>query len=170
MSSHSHLHLATSSPSDLFKNIRRWLKTIFQPKPKWVIERRVTQALALKPRGAVAHDVLRMRRLSGQIQVEWIARDIHPWDRDLPEEAKAQLFLQQCLGDVDLAIARLFYSLPEIDAIGIIVKHPISKAKVIEGTVSRAALLATSAASTAARLSAMGLHFRRTNGGFELLP
>lgn len=111
-----------------------------------------------------------MSKLSGQIQVEWIARDIHPWDRDQPEEEKSQLFLQQCLADVDVAIARLFCALPEIDAIEIGVMHPISRAKLIKGTVNRATLLASSSAPIAVRLSAMGLHFRRTNGGFEPLP
>jgi hypothetical protein len=170
MSSQSNLHLATSSPSDHFGHLREWLTITFKPKPKCVIERSVTRALSLKPRGAVAHDVLTMSKLSGQIQVEWVARDIHPWDRDQPEEEKSQLFLQQCLGDVDVAIARLFYALPEIDAIEIRVMHPMTKSKLIEGTVNRATLLSSSGAPIAVKLSAMGLHFRRSNGGFEPLP
>ena len=169
MSSHSHLHSATSSPSDVFGYLRDCLKHIFKTKPKHVIQRTVTRALSLTPRGGVAHDVLVVSKLSGQIQVEWIARDVHPWDCDLPEEQKSQLFLHQCLGDVDAAIARLFYELPEIDAIEVSVIHPISKAKLIEGTVSRAAVLSSSDAPIGVRLSAMGLHFRRTNGGLEPL-
>jgi hypothetical protein len=42
----------------------------------------VLKALKLKPRGGIANDVLVLNRVSGQLQLEWRARDVHPWDRD----------------------------------------------------------------------------------------
>jgi hypothetical protein len=64
----------------------------------------VVHALALTPRGAVPKDVLAIKSLVVGLRVEWFARDVHPWDRDLPERRKAELFAQQCLEDVDAAI------------------------------------------------------------------
>jgi hypothetical protein len=60
----------------------------------------VKRALALRPRGTIPNDVLALSnlRLSGHcLQLEWRARDIHPWDRDLPDSLQAELFSIQAL-------------------------------------------------------------------------
>ncbi len=74
--------------------------------------REIARALSLQPRGGVAHDVLHLDALSLRLRVEWQARDVHPWDRDLSEHRQAQLFARQCLKDVDTAIARVFDRVP----------------------------------------------------------
>ena len=54
--------------------------------------REIARSLSLQPRGGVAHDVLHLDALSLRLRVEWRARDVHPWDRDLSEHRQAQLF------------------------------------------------------------------------------
>jgi hypothetical protein len=80
---------------------------IFKPSVRQIVRR----ALALRPRGAIANDVLNLNSLilSGHcLKLEWRARDIHPWDRDLPLAEQAELFCEQALQDTDVALIRLF--------------------------------------------------------------
>jgi hypothetical protein len=127
------------------------------------ITRRVAHALALKPRGAISKDVLAVNRLVIGLRVEWFARDVHPWDRDLPERRKAELFAQQCLEDVDAAIPRLFEQLPEIDVLEIGVLERASKSKIIAGVVHRSDLDAQVGSSLGMRLKTIGINYRCTD-------
>ena len=80
---------------------------IFKPSVQQIVRR----ALALRPRGAVPNDVLILNSLilsSHCLKLEWRARDIHPWDRDLPPAQQAELFSEQALQDTDVALNRLF--------------------------------------------------------------
>jgi len=134
------------------------------------IARRVAHALALKPRGAVRNDVLAINSLVVALRVEWFARDIHPWDRDLPEDRKAELFAQQCLEDVDAAIPRLFEQLPEIDLLEVEVLERGSKSKVIAGLVRRADLEARVSSSLGMRLKTLGINYRCADLRLEPIP
>jgi hypothetical protein len=127
------------------------------------ITRRVEQALALRPRGAVYNDVLAVQRLAVLLRVEWFARDVHPWDYDLPERRRSELFAQQCLEDVDAAIPRLFDQLPEIDTLEIRVLERESKAQIITGIVHRRDLIAPVSSSLGMRLKTIGVHYQRPN-------
>ena len=127
------------------------------------IKRQATRALSLKPRGAVRNDVLAITHLAVGLQVEWFARDIHPWDRDLPERRKAELFAQQCLEDVDAAIPRLFERLPEIDVLEIAVLERGSQKKIISGIVRRSDLAARIDSSLGMRLKTIGVTYRYTD-------
>ena len=127
------------------------------------IRRRVAHALALKPRGAVRDDVLPIKHLAVGLQVEWFAREIHPWDPDLPERRKAELFAQQCLEDVDAAIPRLFERLPEIDVLEIGVLERTSQTRIIRGVVHRSDLAGQMDSSLGMRLKAIGVNYRRTD-------
>ena len=127
------------------------------------ITRRVAHALALKPRGAVRDDVLAIDRLAVALHVQWFARDVHPWDRDLPEKRRAELFAQQCLGDVDAAIPRLFEQLPEIDILEIGVLDRDSKSRIIAGVVHRSDLAARVGSSLGMRLKTIGISYRCTD-------
>jgi len=124
------------------------------------IIRRTKQALALKPRGGIRNDVLVINRLAMRVRVEWFARDVHPWDSDLPERRKAELFAQQCLEDVDAAIPRLFEQLPEIDVLEIEVLERTSKSKIIGGVVHRSDLAAQVGSSLGMRLKTIGINYR----------
>jgi hypothetical protein len=135
--------------------------------PTSEITRRVIRALAPTPRGAVPNDVLAINSLAVGLHVEWFARDVHPWDRDLSEKRKAELFTQQCLEDVDTAIPRLFEQLPEMDVLEIGVLERVSKSKIIAGVVRRCDLDAQVGSSLGMRLKTIGINYRRAELGLE---
>lgn len=63
------------------------LKAFFAHFYKPSIQQIVRRSLALRPRGAIPNDVLVLNSLGllGHcLQLAWGARDIHPWNRDLP--------------------------------------------------------------------------------------
>jgi hypothetical protein len=123
------------------------------------LRRMVTRALALTPRGFVPDDVLILNELSARLRLEWRTRDLHPWDRDLPESRRAERFRDQTLSDTDAAIERLFRILPEMDVIAIRVREPRAPNRLIlAGTVTREDLVATRALSSPGmRLKMMGV-------------
>ena len=133
------------------------------------LRRIVTRALALTPRGFVPHDVPRLNKLSAQLRVEWLTRDIHPWDRVLPLRRRAELFRDQASRDTDAAISRLFQILPDLDAIEIRVLEPHSPNRLVfAGTVVREDVLAArSVASPGMRLKLMGIRSHTTDGHLE---
>jgi len=128
--------------------------------------RMVTKALAVGSRGFIANDVLLLSKLSTQVQVEWRTRDVHPWDRNVPPDQRADLFREQTLHDTDAAILRFFQLLPDLDAIEIRVLEPHAPNRLIlAGAVARRDAMATrSLSSPGMRLKTMGIKFR-TNGG-----
>ena len=128
--------------------------------------RMVTKALAVGSRGFIANDVLLLSKLSTQVQVEWRTRDVHPWDRNVPPDQRAELFREQTLHDTDAAILRFFQLLPDLDAIEIRVLEPHAPNRLIlAGAVARRDAMATrSLSSPGMRLKTMGIRFR-TNGG-----
>jgi hypothetical protein len=134
------------------------------------ITRRVTRALAVKPRGAIRKDVLAINSLEVGLRVEWFARDVHPWDHDLPEKRKAELFAQQCLEDVDASIPRLFEQLPEIDVLEIKVLERASKSKIISGVIHRNNLDTQVGSSLGMRLKTIGINYRCTDLRLEPIP
>jgi hypothetical protein len=77
--------------------------------------------------------------LSGhRLKLEWRARDVHPWDRDLPLAEQAELFSEQALQDTDVALIRLFQGLSEIEQIEFQVLKPDGFGDVIlAGVVDR---------------------------------
>jgi hypothetical protein len=106
----------------------------------------VRRALALPPRGAIPKDVLILNTLilSGRgLKLEWRARDIHPWDRDLPLPDQAELFSEQALQDTDVALVRLFQGLAEIEQIEFQVLKPDGFGDaILAGVVDRGSVLA----------------------------
>jgi hypothetical protein len=157
-----------SSADSAFAGMKKWFKYRTGRSP--FITRRVHRALALPPRGGVAKDILLLKQLFVHLQVEWFARDVHPWDRDLSKDRQAELFIQQCLEDVDAAIPRLFNELPEIDVVEIGVLDRESNAKIITGVVNRENSRASADLSLAMRLNALGVNYRRSNLRLEPIP
>ena len=66
--------------------------------------RGMERALALHLRGEVRKDGLRLKKLSTRLEIEWWARDIHPWDRHEAPDQRAWLFFRQSLSDTEAAI------------------------------------------------------------------
>lgn len=126
------------------------------------LRRLAAKALALTPRGAVAHDVLVLGKVSIQkLRFEWRARDVHPWDRDLSLQRQAERFCQQALEDTESALVRLFQTLPDADQIDFRVLGPSESNQVIaEGSVEREEFLAArNSPSIRMRMLMMGVRF-----------
>src|SRR5215831_3920910 len=151
-----------------FTGMKKWFK--YRTGRSHFITRRVNKALALPPRGGVAKDILLLKQLFIHLRVEWFARDVHPWDRDLPQGRQSELFTQQCLEDVDAAIPRLFKELAEIDEIEISVLDRESNAQIITGVIKRENARASAGLSLGMRLNALGINYRRCNLRIEPIP
>jgi hypothetical protein len=141
------------------------MKTLFASLAQRGIQPLVKKALALKPRGCVRDDRLVLNRISGQLQLEWRARDIHPWDRGLPPDAQAELYREQVLTDAYAAIVRLFQMLPEIAQMEIRVLDANDSSKVIlAGVIAREDLPATEVSVSKWSLKRLGIQYSNIVG------
>src|SRR5260370_14403268 len=77
-----------------------------------VFWRKVERALALNQRGEARSDGLEMTSAKTTLRIDWLAREIHPWDRHLPTEKAESLFSQQCLDDASATLTRLLAAIP----------------------------------------------------------
>ena len=133
------------------------------------LRRKVIGALEVNRRAGVRNDGLSLKRVRSRLEVEWQAREIHPWDQGLPPERAAQKFVQQCLADVDAAISRLFATLPDTDEIVLRVLDPTSGNPIVAGMVTRAEAATARAGSVGMKLRSLGLVYRLANWQFESL-
>jgi hypothetical protein len=101
--------------------------------------RPIERALRLIGRGDVRSGGLRLDRACHRLEIRWRAREIHPWDRDLPRERQAAVFAELALADTEAAIMELFEALPHVDVIDLTVLEPESDRTMLAGTVSRPA-------------------------------
>jgi hypothetical protein len=147
---------------------RRFLSRVAEARERRRLQGRIRRALKLGARGALAGDHLALKRVSSQLQVEWCARDVHPWDRHLPVDRRTAVFVEQCLSDTVLAIERIFEGLAEVDVIGIRVVEPQSSENtILAGTVSRADLDAIHEhRSPGMRLKLLGIKYQVGEAGF----
>jgi hypothetical protein len=107
----------------------------------WRYQRNVGRALALYLRGEARRDGLTAETRCHRLEIQWRARDIHPWDRDLICAGERRpLFLEQSLADTEAAIYRLFEALPVIDVLDITIFDHTSDNIIIAGTVCRSML------------------------------
>jgi hypothetical protein len=118
----------------------RLLKRCFCKVELLIYRNRVKDALALHRRGEVRRDGLKLDNVCNRLEIRWRARDVHPWDRDLPTYERESVFAEQTLADTEAAIVRLFERLPHVDVIEINVLEPTSKNLIAEGTVHRSDL------------------------------
>jgi hypothetical protein len=134
-------------------------------------QRSIERALALHSRGEIRSDGLGATNLATQLQIEWRARGIHPWDRGLVAPAqRAAAFVEQSLADTEAAICRLFEALPQVDVIALRVLDRTSETVIISGTVSRLAVSARDQnLSTGMRLLYLGLTYHSAGSLFEPL-
>src|SRR5215467_15436720 len=127
----------------------------------------VMRALALPPRGGVSRDTLHLQSVSTRMSVTWTARPIHPWDRHLPSSEQEHDFAAQCLEDADTAIARLFARFDIVESLDVDVLHPVSRATILTGRVSRADFLSTARMAIPMRLKMAGLAYEFGRGGLQ---
>jgi hypothetical protein len=99
--------------------------------------RRALRTLALNRLCGGRADGLSLKHLRNRLEIEWQARDIHPWDRGVAPAKAEQLFAEQCLNDVNAAVERLFQTFSEIDIIELKVLDPSSGAPILTGSVAR---------------------------------
>src|SRR5260221_14703491 len=133
----------------------------------------VNRSIALWPRGGVVNDRLVLHKLSGQLQLEWHARAVHLWDRDLPTYRQVEAYFEQAVADTDFAIRRIFQRLPEIDVIEIRVLDTQDPTKImLAGVVTREDALAPDQSySPKMRLKMMGIQYAKIMGPcLEFVP
>ncbi len=147
----------------------RLLRRFFGANERLRYRRNIEAALALNRRGEVRRDGLSLKNACIRLEIEWVARDIHPWDRDLPPEEKATLFVEQCLSDTEATLHRLFERLASINIVELRVLAPSREHAVIAGTVLRSELDQLRGPSPGIRLKQLGLSYRLAGNRFELL-
>ena len=122
--------------------------------------RRMERALALNRRGEARPDGLELATARNRLEIEWRAREIHPWDRNLPAAKKDRLFEEQLLADTEAAIQRLFVAMPYVDVIDLNVVDPNAQTQLLSGTIRRTEWRRGSAfKSIRMRLQALGISF-----------
>jgi hypothetical protein len=130
--------------------------------------RGIERALALHLRDEVRSDGLNLKKLTNRLEIEWCARDIHPWDRHEPPDQRAWLFVRQCLTDTDAAVTRLFQELPQVDTIALSVLEPHSESVILAGTVDRDEVEPDAGLSVGMRLWRRGIKYH--SDGFQFEP
>ncbi len=130
---------------------------------------RVQGALALRPRAAMRSDRLELTAIKTTMRLEWVARDIHPWDRWTQQPQAERLFARQCLADAEAAIMRLFDQMPEVDEIDLSVLRRPTEPPLLTGIVNRRDLELSRRGSPAMKLKTLGLKFRMYDSRLEPL-
>jgi hypothetical protein len=130
--------------------------------------RGIERALALHLRDEVRSDGLKLRKMTNRLEIEWCARDIHPWDRHDPPDERAWLFVRQCLADTEATITRLFQELPQVDMIAVTVLEPHSESVIMAGIVDRCVGEPDAGLSVGMRLWQQGIKYH--SDGFQFEP
>jgi hypothetical protein len=130
----------------------------------------VQWALALHRRGEARRDGLGLASICSNIEIEWRARDIHPWDCDRSAEEKRSAFVAQTLSDTEAAILRLFEALPYVHVLQIRVLGNGSGMPIVGGTVYRSYLARIRPGlSIGMRLRELGMTYHSAGVRFESL-
>ena len=105
-------------------------------------------------------DGLQLTAAKATLSVEWLAREVHPWDRGLPADRLERRFADQCLNDTHAAIARLFDEFPVLDAVEVRVRRNPGAPTLLAGLVRRSSLRECGGLSIGMRLRNLGVSFR----------
>lgn len=98
---------------------------------------------------------------------EWIAREVHPWDRHRPAKSVQKLYTKQCLTDTHSAIARLFHELPEVETLELRVFGSALESLLMAGIVHRKDLKRAVYNSPAMNLKSLGMSFKLNDWRLE---
>ena len=132
--------------------------------------RSLENALALNRRGEARCDGLVLTKSQNRLEIQWQARDIHPWDRDLPLDRQSLMFVEQALADTEAAVSRLFGALPQVDVIELKVLEPMSGTAIMEGIVHRSTMSESRRLSSVKmRVLELGIEYRLAGSRFEAL-
>jgi hypothetical protein len=131
--------------------------------------RGIERALALHLRGEARRDGLKIQKLTNRLEIEWRARDVHPWDRHDPPDRRALLFVRQSLADTEAAVLRLFQNLPQLDVIALTVLEHNSDSVIMTGTVYRSEPEPAAELSAGMRLWKRGVKYHSDGWVFEPL-
>lgn len=145
----------------------RFLETCLGKLDLWRYHRNLDRALALYLRGEVRRDGLTLKNACNRLEIQWWARNIHPWDRDAPAETAASLFVEQTLADTEAAIFRLFEALPQVDVIELTVLGPRSETPILSGAIHRSALSTAERGLASIRMRLMDLGVRYHLAGWQ---
>ena len=133
-----------------------------RPSRRLSISRALGDALALQRRGEARPDGISSFSFAIGLTVNWRARDVHPWDLDMPEERKAPRLVDQTLRDTEAAIERIFAAFPEVNTLEVNVfeREPASEQVILAGVVVRSDLGRCSSTSIGMRLRMLGVNNR----------
>jgi hypothetical protein len=128
----------------------------------------IERVLARVGRGQARSDGLRLNKVSNRLEIQWRARDIHPWDSSLPYDRRTVALEEQTLADTEAAISELFDAFPQVDVIDLMVLGPASETTIMAGTVHRSALPdSRRLLSVRMRLRELGVDYRLTGSHFS---
>ena len=135
------------------------------------VRRLLDRALALHRRLEARPDGLALVDYSMKLTVGWRARNIHPWDRDLPDEQITVRLVDQNMHDTEDAVERIFRAFPEASALELNVfeSDPESNRVIMSGLVVRSDLGRSTAASIGMRLRMLGIDYRLVNQRLEAI-
>jgi hypothetical protein len=134
-----------------------------------MFNRRIRNALKLHLRGEVRADGLPLKSVSSSVELEWRARNIHPWDRALGLKDADARFVRQSIKDTAAAITRLFATLPHVDALTIRIYEPNSDRVIMSGEVLRSSLSPDRPLSERIWLGQLGMTFHIIDDRFQPL-
>jgi hypothetical protein len=154
----------------MFSRLKSLISRVYSSRDNhpYVISR-VRKALALKRRRQGRNDGLELKRLKTTLHVEWIARAVHPWDRNRAAMSVQKLYTQQCLEDTQTAIRSLFDEIPDIEAIAVRVFSAASQPPVMAGIVHRDDLMRAVYSSPGMNLKSLGVSFKLSDWRLEPL-
>jgi hypothetical protein len=138
------------------------LRKLRPNRKRFRVGKALCNALALQRRGEARPDGLSSFSFSVRLTVNWRARDLHPWDRDMPEERRAPRFVEQTLDDTEAAVERIFKAFSEVNTLEVNVfeKDPASDRVIMSGVIRRSDLGLCSSSSIGMRLRMLGIHYR----------
>jgi hypothetical protein len=142
-----------------------WLRGL----EKRVFTWRVQNALKLHLRGEGRPDGLHLSNVRSRLELEWRAREIHPWDRALRATDPDAQFVSQAMRDTEAVVKRLFASLPHTDVIAIRVYEPASDSVIMSGEVLRSSLASPKPLSDRMWLGQLGISFQIIDNQFQPL-
>ena len=128
----------------------------------------IAKALRLS-RYEVRGDGLLLEGRAFRLAVTWRARQVHPWDYNLPPDTRELKLVEQTFADTFAALERLFMALPEVDVIDIRVTEPDSRkhGTLLKGMVSREDFKTYRMSSPTMRLRFLGVNYNLVNSCLE---
>jgi hypothetical protein len=147
----------------------RYVNSLLRSLETRLFNRRIQRALKLNLRGEGRSDGLPLKSANTSLELEWHARDIHPWDKALPSRNADAQFVNQAIQDTDAVLMRLFATLPHVDTINVFVYEPSSDGVIMSGEVMRTSLAGPRPLSDRIWRGQLGIRFHIIDNRFQPL-